>query len=100
MKVSEFIEKHKINRALGAGFKEHVKLDPDSDVSEDSLTEKFQEFAGVKLDGSPILDAIQDTARVGREQKQVPSQKKFSDDELAKARTQEKTISSDEKEKK
>ncbi|WP_016756175.1 hypothetical protein [Leptospira santarosai] len=100
MKVSEFIEKHKINRALSAGFKEHVKLDPDSDVSEDSLTEKFQEFAGVKLDGSPILDAIQDTARVGREQKQVPSQKKVSDDELAKARTQEKTFSSDEKEKK
>ncbi|AXR64511.1 hypothetical protein [Leptospira mayottensis] len=97
MTANEFIQKHKIRPALATGFKEHLRLDPDSDIEEDYLTVMFQEFAGVKPDGSS-LDNANDA-----DIKQVLSPTKgtkLSEEGLAKLRTPKETVSADEKEKK
>ncbi|EMN79773.1 hypothetical protein [Leptospira interrogans] len=89
MIADEFIQKHKINRTLSAGFKEHLRLDPESDMTEEYLTATFQEFAGVKTDGSP-LDKTNDA-----DLKHLLSPTKgikLSDEGLAKARTPKDTV--------
>ncbi|WP_078127204.1 hypothetical protein [Leptospira alexanderi] len=94
MKADEFIQKHKIRPALAAGFKEHLRLDPESDLTEDYLTATYHEFAGVKPDGSP-LEKTSDA-----DPKQSLSQAKgmkLSDEGLAKARTSKEAVPADKK---
>ncbi|WP_061236779.1 hypothetical protein [Leptospira interrogans] len=89
MKTNEFIQKHNIRTALATGFKEHLRLDPESDMTEEYLTATFQEFAGVKADGSP-LDKTNDA-----DLKHLLSPTKgikLSDEGLAKARTPKDTV--------
>ncbi|TGK23432.1 hypothetical protein [Leptospira stimsonii] len=94
MKADEFIEKHKIRTALAVGFKEHLRLDPESDLTEDFLTATYQEFAGVKPDGSPL----EKTSDADPKQVLSPTKGlKLSDEGLAKARTPKETVSADEK---
>ncbi|MBE7413355.1 MAG: hypothetical protein HS129_15060 [Leptospiraceae bacterium] len=54
MKVKEFIAKHKIRPALSAGFIEHLRMEADSDATEENLNNAFREFAGTHPDGTPI----------------------------------------------
>ncbi|MDI7157204.1 hypothetical protein QMM53_11710 [Leptospira santarosai] len=94
MKADEFIQKHKIRSVLSVGFKEHLRLDPESDLTEEYLTATFQEFAGVKLDGSPLEKASD------ADPKQILSPTKglkLSDEGLAKARTSKEFVPAEEK---
>ncbi|WP_017852023.1 hypothetical protein ACO1KB_19250 [Leptospira interrogans serovar Szwajizak] len=94
MKAHEFIQKYKIRPALAAGFKEHLRLDPESDLTEEFLTASFQEFAGVKPDGLPLENESE------RDPKQALSQRnglRLPDEGLAKARTPKETVPADEK---
>ncbi|EKN89909.1 hypothetical protein LEP1GSC034_1005 [Leptospira interrogans str. 2003000735] len=93
MKANEFIQKHKIRPALAAGFKEHLRLDPESDLTEEYLTAHFQEFAGVNLDGSPHNESERDPKQLLSPRKEF----KLSDEGLAKARTPKETVPAYEK---
>ncbi|EMN91025.1 hypothetical protein [Leptospira weilii] len=94
MKADEFIQKHKIRPALAVGFKEHLRLDPESDIEEDYLTATFQEFAGVKPDGSSLENVSDADPRQSFSQTKGL---KLSDEGLVKARTPKEVVSADEK---
>jgi hypothetical protein len=49
MKVSQFIENHKISPALAVGFKEFLRRDPEQDHDEEFLTNSYEKFSGRKL---------------------------------------------------
>ncbi|WP_036060495.1 hypothetical protein [Leptospira weilii] len=49
MKATEFVKKYDIRPALAAGFLDHLRRDPESDLPEDLLETSYHEFSGVKV---------------------------------------------------
>ncbi|EMO60700.1 hypothetical protein LEP1GSC133_4449 [Leptospira borgpetersenii serovar Pomona str. 200901868] len=49
MKATEFVKKYEIKPTLAAGFFDHLRRDPESDLPEDLLETSYHEFSGVKV---------------------------------------------------
>ncbi|MFQ3857152.1 hypothetical protein ACLK29_00855 [Leptospira kirschneri] len=94
MIADEFIQKHKIGTALAIGFKEHLRIDPKSDLAEEYLTAAFQEFSGINPDGSPL----EETSGSDPRQSLSPVKGlKLSDEGLARTRNPKETVTTEEK---
>lgn len=94
MKADEFIQNYKIRPALAAGFKEHLRIDPESGLSEEYLTAAYQEFSGTNPDGSPL----EKTSGSDPRQSLSPVKGlKLSDEGLAKTRNPKEIVIAEEK---
>ncbi|MCE9501535.1 MAG: hypothetical protein K8R21_13695 [Leptospira sp.] len=50
MTPKKFIEQNKIKPSIAAGFMDHLRMEPDSESSEEKLSEAFKKFTGVAVE--------------------------------------------------